>query len=599
MGEGQNKIARSLLDLEPTAVLDLFLVYPDYTNNKDTTYAIHGGSIFKKGVVWQGRTYMPIGMEMEGLEVNADGRLNRPKIKISNKDYFVTHLLKKFNNFEGARITQKRTLVKHLDDVNFDGGNPFGQADFRAEISAQEYIVAQKTQENKLFVEFELTSPLDLDNFELNHRRIMGKYCYWQYRGIGCRYQGIPIHKENGDDFKDVNGNPIFYQGEFEYANPVHEYSNDLSYSAGDLVFVKGQTPTSAFDQQVEGTASEYIYNYYIAKTDVKGLQPNSHPKYWDKDGCNKKLSSCQLRFNSNKTVKRFIGTESVNSNIVSLNSGSPYGAYFFRPNNVDSIVNTLNYQDSWTIAFNLKTINNNAFDAGLLYTHDEYAASGVSMRLQENNFQLSYRIEGNARGKRALTASRQFPLVNHPIILRKINSKAMSIDEPSMDSYSRLNHGNKFRNTSNDFYIGINGRNNNESKISPEMEIDSICVWRKTLTEAEINSLYYKSVDGGLRAKKYEDIPADNQLKLDLEAWWEGSFIRETDGKTGIIDKENGNDLIYTLVEDKDNKLMLQTGIDTYKYNIEQEVPTQEPNSYVPFGGFPGTDGFGFYRDL
>jgi hypothetical protein len=38
MAEGKNKIARSLLDLQPTAILDFYQIYPDIVNKPTYEY---------------------------------------------------------------------------------------------------------------------------------------------------------------------------------------------------------------------------------------------------------------------------------------------------------------------------------------------------------------------------------------------------------------------------------------------------------------------------------------------------------------------------------------------------------------------------------
>ena len=48
--EGQNKVASSLLDLQPTAVLELFRVYPDRINQPSLFLGFHGGSVFDKAI---------------------------------------------------------------------------------------------------------------------------------------------------------------------------------------------------------------------------------------------------------------------------------------------------------------------------------------------------------------------------------------------------------------------------------------------------------------------------------------------------------------------------------------------------------------------
>ena len=67
--EGQNKVARSLLDLQPTAILEMFRVYPDRVNKPDQWLGFHGGSIYNQSITWQGFEYLPLSMESEGFDI--------------------------------------------------------------------------------------------------------------------------------------------------------------------------------------------------------------------------------------------------------------------------------------------------------------------------------------------------------------------------------------------------------------------------------------------------------------------------------------------------------------------------------------------------
>ena len=69
MGQGQDKIARSLLDLQPTAIVELFLLYFNTVDKEDAFIAFHGGAIYNQGITWQGIEYLPIPVETEGFEV--------------------------------------------------------------------------------------------------------------------------------------------------------------------------------------------------------------------------------------------------------------------------------------------------------------------------------------------------------------------------------------------------------------------------------------------------------------------------------------------------------------------------------------------------
>ena len=631
MGEGQDKMARSLLDLEPTAILDLFLVYPDYNGQPDEVFAIHNGSLFKKGVIWQGKTYMPIGLEIDGFEVNADGRINRPKIKVSNNEYFVTSLLKKFNNFQSARIIQKRTLVKYLDDENFDGGNPFGQSDGTAEISSQEYIVAQKTQENKIFVELELTSPLDLDNFQLNHRRIMGKYCYWSYRGFGCKYKGPPIHRENGKKFEDVNGDPVALDVDsFVYGDPKDEYSKDKQYEIGDIVYIRGLSQTEQSIGQLSASEKS-IYNYYVAKDQVRGLKPDENPKYWDKDGCNKKLSSCKVHFPKEGVINRFVGLGEVEVDVAQFVPETRIGHFLRMESYNETIPNggpitqRLREINAWTLAFNLTRLQELDYRNAIFRTlwndpnnSNHYTNNPLELIVADNSFVFGFEdvVAGTPTKKKITTTPRSDlqadGLINHPVIVGQKDEKTVFLYEPSLENYIEYNlEGTLRKNRISNFYIGADEFNSNLSQIrATRMDIDSICFWSKALTKAEIERLYNKPVDGGLRAEKYENLAGDSLLE-NVENWWEGAFTGDTsispvsnlNGITefdGIRDLKQQDDLFvnaYYQGVSLPTEGSFAIKNETYEYNIEEQILISGDGN-LPFGGFPGTDGFEFSRN-
>ena len=171
--EGRNKAAKSLLDLQPTAILEMFRVYPDRVNKPDQWLGFHGGSIYSQSITWQGFQYLPLSMESEGFDILGDGKLARPKIRVANQNNIITQFLQVYKDFKNAKVVRKRVSVKFIDDVNFEGGNPFGEADPNAELTNETWLMGRKTQESKLFVEFELTSPLDIDNFSVNSRNII------------------------------------------------------------------------------------------------------------------------------------------------------------------------------------------------------------------------------------------------------------------------------------------------------------------------------------------------------------------------------------------------------------------------------------------
>lgn len=292
MAQGQDRIASSLLELQPTAIIELFLLYFNTVDSPNAFIAFHGGSVYNKGVVWQGVEYLPIPVETDGFEVNANGQLARPKMRISNKDYFATDLLINNDDLQFAKIVRKRTFIKYLDDVNFDGGNPWSQADSSAELSNDTFVIGQKTAENKTFIELELTSPLDLENFEVNNRLIMSRYCSWHYRGNGCNYKGIPIATEEGE--KLAVDDPVdWFTNQSKKAWLVGSY-----YSSGDAAYIENQKITIA--SQTDPSQTEFAKIWYVCQSGNTGSTstiPDKNPSLWKRDGCNKKLDGCKLRF--------------------------------------------------------------------------------------------------------------------------------------------------------------------------------------------------------------------------------------------------------------------------------------------------------------
>ena len=300
MGQGQNKIASSLLDIQPTAMLEFFRLYPDTLNKPTVFIPIHGGSVFGGNVTWQTVEYIPVPIEAEGFEVNGNGQLSRPKIRIANKDYLISNVLQNNNDFKNAKIIRKRAFLKHLDDVNFEGGNPFGEQDFSAEVSNETFFISQKVAENKVYVEFELTTPLDLENFEVTNRNILAKYCYWGYRGRGCNYVNGPIETENGSPFLDASGNTVIPDAPVNgfLTNSNYQWVNTKVYTTGNIAYLENPKIIINKNPNDQNSYSGPLRTWYVSI--IAGNlnnHPESNPTYWVKDGCSKKIEACKKRF--------------------------------------------------------------------------------------------------------------------------------------------------------------------------------------------------------------------------------------------------------------------------------------------------------------
>jgi len=316
--EGKNKVASSLLDLQPTAILELFRVYPDRINKPTLFLGFHGGAVYDKSIFWQGVQYLPLAIESEGFDILADGKLARPKIRVANKNNVITNFLQNYKDFKNAKIIRKRVSVKFIDDENFEGGNPFGTADPKAELTDETWLMGRKTQESKIFVEFELNSPLDLENFSVNNRSIVSKFCYWQYRGEGCRYAGLPIERDDGESFLDPTGGPVVPNYIRPTGSPVSFFDDPSalwsvgrSYVKGDVVIQ--ESPTITLASPNPNQKGSPLKTVFVCVDDNIGQPPNENPSYWQKDGCTKKLSACRKRFNDVDLVS-FVAGQNIQS---------------------------------------------------------------------------------------------------------------------------------------------------------------------------------------------------------------------------------------------------------------------------------------------
>ncbi len=384
--EGKNKVAKSLLDMQPTAILELFRVFPDRINKPTLFLGFHGGANFNKSIVWQGVKYLPIAMEGEGFDVLGDGKLPRPKIRIANKNNLITNFLQNYKDLIHAKIVRKKVQVKFLDDVNFDGGNPFGISDPKAELGNETWLMGRKTQESKIFVEFELNSPLDLENFSVNSRGVVAKYCPWQYRGEGCRYQGMPIEKDDGSPFLDSEGKLIVpdYQSSPEnspvdfFFDESAAWSSQTAYPKSGIVWVASPSitirPLGSTDINESGVPLKTVY---ISTVDNNsGNAPQDNPSFWLKDGCSKKFNACQKRFTNNSDLVMIAGDpEERTVNAVKIsgaaspeNSNVPNFTGLFHTT-VEQITGALDPRKEWTVMGWVNVQSTSAKGAGIFST--------------------------------------------------------------------------------------------------------------------------------------------------------------------------------------------------------------------------------------
>ena len=143
-----------------------------------------------RSIWWQGLEYKAWPVQIDGIGANSNGRATRPKFTAGNVDGRITALCLAFEDLLKFKLTLRQTLGQYLDARNFAAGNP--QADPTQE-ALEVWFIDQKTEEDDERVQWELSSPGEIDSHGLPGRQ-MTAYCHWAmtngYRGPNCGYTG-------------------------------------------------------------------------------------------------------------------------------------------------------------------------------------------------------------------------------------------------------------------------------------------------------------------------------------------------------------------------------------------------------------------------
>lgn len=125
-------------------------------------------------ILFGGFEYYPLDCDVTGFVWDARGALPRPKITVSNVTGIWSGLVQSLNDLIGAKLTRIRTFEKYLDD----GATPDSLATLPLDI----FTIEQKTRQNKVFIEWQLSSILDQSGRMLPGRLILRDVCTNNYR---------------------------------------------------------------------------------------------------------------------------------------------------------------------------------------------------------------------------------------------------------------------------------------------------------------------------------------------------------------------------------------------------------------------------------
>ena len=216
-----------LQSFKQDAKIDLYIISEGKLGTE--TFHFHSGANeFKQNIVWQGVEYVAIPMEASGFEFNGK-QFPRPKFKVANLDGIITGLVSEFDDLIGCKVTRKQTTARYLDAVNFENGND--NADPSQQYPNEQYYITQKTAENKVYIEFELGTILDLSGVAIPVEQCIANTCRFRYRvDKRCGYSGGAVadkydnpttdttkdacsHKVNGCKLRFGANNPLRFGG--------------------------------------------------------------------------------------------------------------------------------------------------------------------------------------------------------------------------------------------------------------------------------------------------------------------------------------------------------------------------------------------------
>ena len=159
-----------------------------------------------QSILFDGLLYAPLPVEASGFQWDGTGPLPTPTLRISNVLNVVSSVIQEFSDVVGARFTRIRTFRQFLDL----GSDPDPLARFPDDI----YVVERKTNQNKVFVEWELSAKMDQEGKILPGRQCLKDSCTHRYRqwdGISafdyskatCPYVGVPSFDRTGSPVAD------------------------------------------------------------------------------------------------------------------------------------------------------------------------------------------------------------------------------------------------------------------------------------------------------------------------------------------------------------------------------------------------------------
>lgn len=339
--ESSRLVYAEVSKLNPSSVVELFAL--DARNlGQDVLYFHNGTNGLREAVSFQGIVYQPMPIAVRGMEQRATESQPRPTLTISNIGGFMSAMLLSSKDLVGAMFYRRRTFARYLD------GQPEANA---VEYEPDIYFVERVLHENRVSVELELSTSLDLDGVTMPQRQVISSYCgHRHYRGGGCEFADLiavadssNLPMPGAERYWGLwNGNTNYTLGDTVsvFRDGYTVIAELLAPSATGAANGPVLSPVNwATRQRFRGTYSASITDWAVGDTTllVRGKanamaymhtapaagQPAPvppHPAYWRMDQCAKFLVACGMRFDPMKQGKTlryggFIGVLSLPEN--------------------------------------------------------------------------------------------------------------------------------------------------------------------------------------------------------------------------------------------------------------------------------------------
>lgn len=244
------------------------------------------------------RTYTAFPIIMDGVEINADGAINRPTLTVANVTNVFSSAIGnvRAENLVGERLTKRTTLKKYLYGESGDASPP-------VEFPIKKFIIDRISSETNTAITYELAAPYDLSGIQIPNRQVIGKYCSWQYQGYSLSQKGGCTWNKNSvitySDGSGVLSHKAYFTEKNEPIVPSGStmsgwstYYTYTTYSSGSGDYSVGQ-----YVEHNDGIQTT-VWKCLIDNDFNNPQTPSTDSIYWEKgDVCGKTLNSCKCRF--------------------------------------------------------------------------------------------------------------------------------------------------------------------------------------------------------------------------------------------------------------------------------------------------------------